>query len=324
MELEINDISDLQRLCDDKAEETTTLEFKTCSELIIGSEFRDKNASRTRTRDDVLNELSKDVSALLNSNGGVIIYGVREKNSKADELDTEKAFNTKTRDENIYPEKVIDWLRAHISPPPFINAIRIPIDKTNPNSPWFLVIQVEQGQTAYQARNKLFYRRTGSTVQPMEQYEVHDVMNRAIVPDVAVQFGYQKLNLTATIHEYRLNVIVKNLSDRIVENFKLQFEFPNNGEGYNTFKKRNDYNDPYFGKITFSDKVDGKYIIEFRSIEKLFPKDEFDVGKLLALIYRVDNNVYSKWNTDTLKWDLYADNMQPKKGEVPFSTLNYF
>ena len=50
-------LKDLQRLCDDKAEETTSLEFKSCSELIIGSTIWEKKIKRNRTRDDVLNEL---------------------------------------------------------------------------------------------------------------------------------------------------------------------------------------------------------------------------------------------------------------------------
>jgi len=331
--MEIKSISDLQRLCDDKAEETTSLEFKTCSELIIGSKFWDNKSQtrRSRTRDDVLDELSKDVTALLNSNGGTIIYGIREKKSKADDLDIDNAFNPKSKETNIFPEKVVDWIRAHILPPPIIDVIPIPVDESNPDSAWFLIIKVQQGQTAYQARNKLFYRRVSSTIQPMEQYEVHDVMNRAIVPDADVEFNFSKISITSERHEYRLNVIVKNLGDIVIQNFKLQFEFPNYGDEYINYKKRNTYRDPYFGKISFWGKRSDNLLITFRSIEKLFPKDEFDVGKYLDLRYTIDSQVYSivrrlrpPQKAFSLNWILYADNMQPKSGVIPFSKLHVF
>lgn len=333
MGMEIKSINDLQRLCNDKAEETTSLEFKTCSELIIGSKFWDNksNSRRSRTRDDVLDELSKDVTALLNSNGGMIIYGIREKKSKANEPDTDNAFNLKSKETNIFPEKVVDWIRAHILPPPIVNVASIPIDESNPDSAWFLIIEVQQGQTAYQARNKLFYRRVSATIQPMEQYEVHDVMNRAIVPDADVKFSFSKISIKSEQHEYRLNVKIKNLSNIVIQNFKLQFEFPNYGDKYINFKNRRIHSDPYFGKITFSGKGSSNLLVTFRSIEKLFPKDEFDVGNLLGLRYIIDNQAYLIINGSlpsrkalSLKWVLYADNMQPKSGEIPFSELHIF
>lgn len=63
--LEIKTIADLQKLIQDEIEESTVLEYK--------SSFAIQNKKWKE-------ELAKDVSALANSNGGNIIFGIREKN----------------------------------------------------------------------------------------------------------------------------------------------------------------------------------------------------------------------------------------------------
>jgi hypothetical protein len=70
-------IEDLKAFCTSHEEESVILEFKPCSELKVGSIFRDKKGKeRKRSKDDVLRELTKDVTAFLNSAGGKIIYGI--------------------------------------------------------------------------------------------------------------------------------------------------------------------------------------------------------------------------------------------------------
>jgi hypothetical protein len=172
-------LADLEKLCDERTEESLTLEFKPCAELIVGSEFYDKSGMvRKRTRDDVLDKLTRDVTAMLNAAGGRIIYGIREKNSRADHLDAGDSFCPAPKEHNIFPEKVTDWLRAHAQPSPSVHPYRIFENTSNEHSPWYLVIEIPQGEQAYMARDHKFYKRVGATAQPMEQYEVVDVMNR--------------------------------------------------------------------------------------------------------------------------------------------------
>jgi len=171
-------IEDLQRLCDEREEESLTLEFKSCSELKVGSMFWDKSGQqRDRERDDVLNELTKDVTAFLNSAGGTIIYGIKEKKSRANKVDKTNPFKLGSKKDSIQSEKIVDWLRSHIQPPPTVDVYRV-LETDDPHSPWYLVIEIPQGQLAYMARDHKFYKRIGNTAQPMEQYEVADTMNR--------------------------------------------------------------------------------------------------------------------------------------------------
>ncbi|MBN1200413.1 MAG: ATP-binding protein [Anaerolineae bacterium] len=165
-------LDDLQQMCDERREESVTLEFKSCNELRVGSRMKN---GRERTRDTIIDELTKDVSALLNSAGGTLIYGIRESNSRAKELDRKYAFRREDKIE-ITPEKITQWLRDHIQPPPTVYAYTVLENDNNPG--WYLVIGVPPGQRAYMARDYRHYKRVGNQVRLMERYEIDDVMNR--------------------------------------------------------------------------------------------------------------------------------------------------
>jgi hypothetical protein len=161
-------LADLEELCSTHEPESLTLEFKACNELRSG--VVRQPGRQPQSNDDVLMELSRDVSAFLNSAGGTITYGIREKKSRADELDRAKAFEQKRK-----AEWLTQLIRAHVSPPPsLVNVYQVALDAES----WFLVVEIPQGQAAYQAKDKRFYKRIGNTVVPMEQYEVADAMRR--------------------------------------------------------------------------------------------------------------------------------------------------
>jgi len=194
-------IERLHELCRDKEQETLGLEFKPCNELKVGTELRGKKGERRdRQLEDVLTELTRDVTAFLNSAGGALIYGVLEDGkSRAKGLDKKNAFNASDKESNIRAEKVIDWLRAHIQPSPMVDVYEVFLDGDNESS-WYLVLEIEQGQQAYQAKDHRFYKRVGNTVQPMEQYEVVDVMNRTRAAALRLRVvDFRKLSQTNPI-----------------------------------------------------------------------------------------------------------------------------
>ncbi len=67
-------IKDINALIESNAEESLTLEFKASGSL----DFENKER-----KESLKTELSKDISAMANSEGGIIIYGIREKNHVA-------------------------------------------------------------------------------------------------------------------------------------------------------------------------------------------------------------------------------------------------
>jgi hypothetical protein len=167
-------LADLEALCSIHEPESLKLEFKPCNELRQG--VIRKQGEPARAHDDVVTELSRDVSAFLNADGGTIVYGITErrktKKSVAEDLDRGNAF---TGGDKQTPEWLTQLIRKHISPPPsLVNIYQIGLNDVS----WFLAAEIPQGQTAFQAKNKCFYKRIGCTVQPMEQYEIADAMRR--------------------------------------------------------------------------------------------------------------------------------------------------
>lgn len=171
------EINELKRLCEEHEEESLALEFKSCNELKSGTEYYKDSIKTIRSIDDVKEELSKDVSSFLNSAGGTIIYGIREKNSRAADLDETNAFRQEHR-HNIDPERVNEWIRSHVKPPPTVQVHSILLEPNDPEGPWVLVVKIPQGEQAYMAKDHKFYKRVSNVRKPMEQYEVADVMNR--------------------------------------------------------------------------------------------------------------------------------------------------
>ncbi|MHB1317852.1 MAG: AlbA family DNA-binding domain-containing protein [Anaerolineae bacterium] len=168
--------SDLAHMCEEREQEGLRLEFKSCNELKIGSAFydRDTRTTRARTREDVTGELSRDVSSFLNSDGGRIVYGIRERDSRALELDSDNAFRTGDAPPPVNQERVMNWVTSHIRPTPAVDVYTVAEDGDS----WYIVIDIPQGEQAYQASDKVFYKRVAARRQAMEQYEIVDAMSR--------------------------------------------------------------------------------------------------------------------------------------------------
>jgi predicted HTH transcriptional regulator len=143
-------IEDLRKMCEDRREETVALEFKPCNELRAGIIRNRKRLSR----DDIILELSRDVSSFLNSAGGSIICGIREQKSRARNLDSSSSYRTHN---DPTTEKITEWIRAHIRPPPTVEVYSVFERHLEQDSPWYLVVEIPQGDTPFQAKDKRFY-----------------------------------------------------------------------------------------------------------------------------------------------------------------------
>ena len=64
------------------------------------------------------------------------------------------------------------------APPHRVQVRSILLDPDDRRSPWFLVIEIPQGEQAYMAKDHKFHKRVNNVRKPMEQYEVVDAMNR--------------------------------------------------------------------------------------------------------------------------------------------------
>lgn len=132
-------------------------------------------------------EISKDVSAFTNSDGGVIIYGVKEFD------ETEKRHLPEKIDPvngNAFSK---EWLEQIINSniAPRINGIKItPVQTLDPEANQVVfVVEIPKGSTAHQASDKRYYRRFNFESQMMEDWEIKDIINRQNRTDIKIDFA---------------------------------------------------------------------------------------------------------------------------------------
>jgi len=143
-------------------------------------------------------ELSKDVSAFANSDGGRIIYGVIEKDHEPIEIDG-----------GIEADGKREWIEQVLNSRiyPRIPDVRIfPIAlKDSPEKAVF-VIEIPIGTTAHQASDLRYYRRFNFQSVPMYDHEIKLVMNRFKEPNLQVSFDLGEVkDRTATLLVYVKN-----------------------------------------------------------------------------------------------------------------------
>lgn len=125
-------------------------------------------------------EISKDVSALANSAGGTVIYGIEEKDHLPSRIDdgVDPSDISKEWLEQIINSRIqrkIDGIVVH------------QIQHQGYRERVLYVVEVPQSSRApHQASDKKFYKRFNFMAEPMEEYEVRDVSRRAETPDLVV------------------------------------------------------------------------------------------------------------------------------------------
>jgi hypothetical protein len=168
---------DLENLIKNKIEEGSELEYKSSGAL----EKSDKAKS----------EIAKDVSAMANAVGGLIIYGIKESGHVPREITP--------IDRNKFSK---EWLEQVINSGigPKIEGLKIISISVNDEDGSAYVVEVPQGNTAHQSgADCKYYRRYNFEAVPMKDYEIRDVMNRAKHPLVELEFEVEKIH-TKTIN----------------------------------------------------------------------------------------------------------------------------
>lgn len=126
-------------------------------------------------------EITKDVSAFANSDGGVIIYGVKE-NTKLKHL-PEKIDPI---DGRAHPKEWLEHIVNSINPR--IEGVLIhPIQIATPAlNKIVYVVEIPKSNTIHQAKDHRYYKRFNFESIPMEDWEVKDVLNRRKEADLDV------------------------------------------------------------------------------------------------------------------------------------------
>lgn len=211
--MKFKSIADLQSLIDNEIEESTELEYK--------SSFAMENPKWKE-------ELAKDVSAMANANGGIIIYGIREKEGGNGHSVPSEVLPISYKD--MSKDKLSQLLSSNIRP--IVENVEITVVPFDDNSGCFIV-EIPQSSTAHQNKlTHLYYIRRNATVEVMEDYEIRDVMNRSKHPVVGIEFELHKTTVHITEKPLRLlkyeNWLVDDKKYDEIE-FELQYRLVNRG-----------------------------------------------------------------------------------------------
>ncbi|AZA55361.1 helix-turn-helix domain-containing protein [Chryseobacterium sp. G0201] len=312
----------IQELINNKIEENLHLDYKASGSL-------EKNEKKA-------NEISKDVSAFANSDGGVIIYGIKE-----DSINKHIPEKIDPIDRNAISKEWIEQIiQGRISPR--IQGINIiPITINEPNEVVY-VVEIPKSDTVHQANDRKYYKRFNFNSEPMYDYEIKDVLNRNKFPKIELEFEivintYEVTTNNGFPHPTMSFLTPQSPEKEIKENIFLNVYARNNGKvlanyinAYFIFNKKflsknkgqqGDDFEEYFGDNTIRDVVDVKFT-GFDTIKKYGPS-RYDpiLPRLKFKVKSLSLNKEILQSSSSIKWEVYADNSEPIRGETELKEI---
>lgn len=284
--------SRLRNFITSEIEESLTLEYKSAEAL-------DRNETKKK-------EITKDVSAMANSAGGILIYGIRE-------FDQENRRHLPERitpvDRRKFPREWVEQIIQAIRPR--IDGIVIhSVQLSSGENHVAYVIEIPQSNTAHQASDHRYYKRFNFQAVPMEDYEIRDVIFREQTPNIALNFL-----IRLTPEAQHLVVEARNSGSAFAQYVAVFLDVPV-PVLENTANKMNikDGGKMYRHRLTNLNQeyADEQFKANFPLLRnmtmhwKITLKQDFDGFKA---------------NDFSIKWKVYADNALPKEGRIALKEI---
>lgn len=136
-------------------------------------------------QDKQKNELSKDVSAFANSDGGVLVVGIRERDNKPLAVDEglDPATVRREQIEQVIHSRIqqrVQGVRVHL----------VPLVSKGRGRVAYVIVVPASDRAPHMAHDNKYYKRYDFTSLPMQDYEVRDVSNRRTVPQLAGEWEF--------------------------------------------------------------------------------------------------------------------------------------
>ena len=246
--------NDIQALIDNNAEESIHLDFKAAQALEKSEKKKD--------------EIAKDVSSFANSDGGIIIYGISEKNHHAHSL----SFI----DGSIYTK---EWLEQVINSKinKRIEGVQIfPVRFEDKLSNSVYVVKIPRSDNApHMSSDRHYYRRFNFVSVPMEEYEVRDSILRLKKTKLEIVSYYliKADNNSDDRITYSYGVGIKNVGNQVEKVFKVNTVFMVDKDIFHFL----DFNwEPAKDNINYY-VDDGYVVISGVGLAPIFPGEKIDL-----------------------------------------------
>ena len=284
--------SRLQNFITSEIEESLTLEYKAAEAL-------DRNETKKK-------EITKDVSAIANSAGGILIYGIREFEQENRRHLPEKITPV---DRRAYPREWVEQIIQAIRPR--IDGIVIhSVSLSSGETDVAYVLEIPQSNTAHQASDHRYYKRFNFQAVPMEDYEIRDVIFREQTPNIALNFLIE-----ITPESQSLVIQARNSGSAFAQYVAVFLDAPVSIL-QNTDNKLNIKDGGRF------------YRHRLTNLNQEYADEQFRANFPLLRSMTMDWKIPLKENFEeflgqnsSVKWKTYADNALPKEGKLALKEI---
>jgi hypothetical protein len=316
-----------------------TFDLDYLNKLIAGGveenpELEYKAAAALQRDDKVVMQITKDVSSMANSNGGILIYGIAE-----DQLNKHLPGMIDPVDRKIITK---EWLEQilNFKIRPRIHGVQIHLIPITGNPDRVVyVLQIPKGETAHQAEDKRYYRRHNFMVEPLFDHEIRDIMGRQKNPLIVVDFeirkeGNWRVDGTGkrvldekTPYSYHLDVYANNAGKIYAKYINVVLTLPEiciRGQPYDRDNQRT-------REMQLDNKVrdlvapdSARYFQgPIAKPPKFGPaRHEPLLPGMRMLLKSIAINEYSTDIGNRISWTIYADNAEARTGMTEFRQIS--
>jgi len=288
-----------------------------------------KSADAFGRGDGKKKEIAKDVSAMANSAGGVIVYGIKE----FDDLD--KRHLPERLDPVSRSEYTKEWLEQVINSniSPKIQGIQITVIPTKEERLGVYVVDIPQSSTAHQnTADHRYYKRYNFESVPMLDYEIRDILNRQKHPMLVLEF--EITTESYEVHdpfpvqvllggkgeprfrtEIMLQICPKNIGNVYANYVNYFVDIPAklvNERDIGKLSLLNQTTARFAGDNTYRDVVDYQSSGFGHGYPKYGPSRYVPIlPKLKGVMREIELNAVPGDDSEELHWTIHADNAEP-------------